>query len=414
MRARLAGVGLVAALAALGCDDVSTVAHPEVPLWVHHPGNAVHVYARRDLTAPSRKLGEAYERGRPAIDAAHRRVFVGSRDHGLYALHAGDLSTLWRFQTAGAVQSEPLYDAEQDVVYFGSNDGALYKVRAVDGAMIWRFASNAEITRKPILHRGAVYFVNANDTLVSLDPATGKLRWYQHREPAAGMEISGYAGVSAFEERVYTAFSDGVVMAYKADNGAEAWPGLVDLAADAEQTRGEEIRYFDVDTTPVVGRAGDTDVVFVASYEGGVHALDAMSGARVWTNDAAIGVTELIDWSSPARPREGEPLGSSVHRMVIASSGLSGLWGIDPDTGAERWRRDLPAGGITRAAPWSGALLIGTTRYGLFLVHPLDGGVLDGVYEGGAFAADPVTFGRRAFVLSNEGVFFGLSLEPPG
>jgi outer membrane protein assembly factor BamB len=406
-------IGSLMLLAVAGCDALRTLASPEVPLWVNHPGNAIFVFGRRELTAQSRKEGEPYERGKPEIDSHHRRVFVGSSDRGLYALSAVDLDTLWRFETGGAVQSEPLYDLRDDAVYFGSNDGALYKLRAVDGKMLWRFASNAEITRKPVLHRGTLFAVNANDTLLAINPKNGKMRWYRHRTPAAGMEISGYAGAAVLNDMVYTAFSDGSVMAYRTVDGAEAWPGLVDLAADAEQTRGgEEVRYLDCDTTPVIGKAGDKDAVFVASYEGGVYALDALSGEREWLNDAITGVTELVLWEAPAKPRPGRKQGRT-NRVLIGSSGLTGLWGLDPDTGAELWRRDLPSGGITGAAPWSGVLLVGTTRFGIFLVHPLDGGVIDGVHQGGAFAAAPAAYGRSAYMLSNEGVLFGLFLSPP-
>jgi len=399
--------------ATLGCDGLTTVANPEVPLWVNHPGNAISIATSRRLTAEARQIGEAYERGKPAIDPAHRRVFVGSSDHGLYALNAVNLETLWRFETAGAVQSAPLYVGAEDAVYFGSNDGAIYKLRAADGKMLWRFASNAEITREPLLYRGKLLAVNANDTLIAISPDTGKLHWYRHRQPAAGMEISGYAGCAVAGDFVYTAFSDGTVMAYRVDDGAEAWPGLVDLAADAEQARaGDDLRYLDVDTPPVVTKVGNTEAVIVASYEGGIYALDAASGERLWTNDAVTGATELTLYERPAKPR-GEGRAPQMHRVLVAASGLTGLWGLSLDDGAELWRRDLPTGGVTAAEPWMGALLVGTTRYGIFLVHPLDGGVLDGLHSGGAFVAAPAAYGRRAFMLSNDGMLLGLSIRPP-
>ncbi len=423
---------LTAAL--LGCEDLPRSATPEVPLWVHHPGGTLSVFLRRELTSPSRKVGEPYERGRPAIDATHRRVFVGSADGGLYALSAVRGATLWRFETAGAVQSEPLYEPREDAVYFGSNDGSLYKLRASDGRLEWRFFTRAEITRQPVLHRGVLYATNANDTLLAIDPARGAMLWYRHRTPAFGMEISGYAGPAAHEDLVYAAFSDGVVMAYDARDGAEKWRP-VDLNADVEQLRpGGELRYLDVDTTPVVARIGGKDRVFVASYEGGVHALDARTGMRVWGNDGVTGVTELVWWQAPARPGAwpegglgnegavassqegggaGDERGAGIHRMLVASSGLSGLWGLDPEDGSALWHRDLPAGGITAAAAVSRALLIGTTRYGVFLVSPLDGGIIDGLHSGGSFAGAPAGYGTRAFILSNEGVLFGLHAQPP-
>ena len=411
------GLGLVLSLGLSGCEGLSRLASPEVPLWVNHPGSAMALGRSRDLSAESRRVGEAYERGKPAIDPAHLRVFVGSSDHGLYALRAADLTTLWRFETGGAVQSEPLYDLREDVVYFGSNDGALYKLRAADGKMLWRFSSNAEITRPPILHDGALYVVNANDTLIAIDPKSGEMRWYRHREPAAGMEISGYSGPAASGDRIYAAFSDGVVMAYRTGDGAEAWGAPVDLAADAEQARGgEDLRYLDVDTTPVLARIGDTEAVFVASYEGGVYALDADSGARLWANESATGVNELTYWTGPTKPGAAGSQAKGAageHRVLVAASGLTGVWGLALEDGAELWRRDLPTGGVTAAEPWAGALLVGTTRYGLFLLHPLDGSVLDGLDSGGAFAATPAAFGKHAYVLSNEGVLLHLTIVPP-
>lgn len=416
---------LALGLAIVACEGIPSSATPELPLWVHHPGGVLSVFLRRDLTVESRKVDEAYERGRPEIDAPHRRVFVGSSDRGLYALHAVNGMTLWRFETAGAVQSEPLYDLKRDAVYFGSNDGALYGLRASDGKLLWRFATNAEIIRRPVLHQGTLFVTNANDTLLAIDPDTGKMRWFRHRTPAFGMEISGYAGPAVHGNRVYTAFSDGVVMAYAVSDGTRKWLP-VDLTAEVEQTRtGAELRYLDVDTTPIITRADEQEVVVVASYEGGVFALDAETGVRVWNNDGATGVTDLTLWEWPARPRRGPadqgrapgaqptmPTGA-VHRVLVASSGLSGLWGIDPRDGRELWRRDLPSGGISAAEPVAGAVLVGTTRYGVFLISPLDGGVIDGLHSGGGFATTPAAYGNRAFLLSNEGKLFGVHVRPP-
>jgi outer membrane protein assembly factor BamB len=420
-----------------GCEGLQQLAAPEVPLWAHHPGAAVSIVWRQELTVPARKGDESYERGRPEIDSVHQRVFVGSSDHGLYCLRSVDGAVLWRYETAGAVQTEPLYDVGRDAIYFGSNDGALYALRAADGKLLWRFDTAAEIRRRPVLHGNTLFATNANDTLLAIDPESGVMRWYRHRTPAFGMEMAGHAGPAVSGQTVFAAFSDGVVMAYDVADGTQRW-APVDLTADVEQARiGEELRYLDVDTTPVVTTVGDDTVVIVASYEGGVFALDADSGMRVWNNDGATGITDLVLWSWPAAPEPAPsaaamdkqltmaPPGSgqaasarasgkpAVHRVLLGSSSLSGLWGIDPEDGRELWRRDLPSGGLTAAEPVAGAALIGTTRYGMFLIAPLSGGVIDGVHGGGAFAATPAAHGTRAFALSNEGVLFGLHIQPP-
>jgi outer membrane protein assembly factor BamB len=412
---RSAGAGLALAGLALlgGCGNLGASAVPEAPLWVHHPGGALGITSRRELTADSRKEGEAYERGRPELDVAHRRVFVGSSDRGLYALRADTTDVLWRFETLGPVQSEPLYDPAADAVYFGSNDGALYKVRAADGQLLYRFMTNAEVARRPVLRDGVLYVMNANDTLIALDAATGALRWHQHRTPALGMEIGGYAGPAVSGDKVYTAYSDGGVMAYDLKDGSERWPVLVDLAGEAEQSAGGETpKYLDADTTPVVDRIASGEVVFVAGYAGGVFALDASDGNRAWVNEAAVGVTELVMWQQPAhRPRGPDGPMVPAKRLLLAASGLTGLWALDPEDGHTVWRRGLPDGGISAPVPFAGALLVTTTRYGIFLFSPLDGAVIDGIETGGGIAMTPAAYGRRAFVLTNGGALLSLDVE---
>jgi outer membrane protein assembly factor BamB len=412
--ARVAITGAAAGLILLaGCDSLRGTTAPELPLWVHRPGGALAIDGRRVLTAEARQTGELYERGQPALDPAHRRVFVGSSDHGLYAVRAEDLSILWRFETLASVQCEPLYDEAEDVLYFGSNDGALYKVAALDGALLWRHNTNAEVARRPVLRNGVVYVVNANDTLVAIDTASGKMKWHQHRTPALGMEVAGYAGPALGRDKIYAAFSDGTVQAYSLEDGSEQWP-TVDLAAEAEQSAGDVPRYLDVDTTPVVDRHENGTVVYVASYAGGVFALDAENGTRVWVNDKALGVTNLVVWEQPAHPRRGgEGLDVPAHKLLLASSGLTGLWALDPLDGKTVWRQNLPEGGMTAPVPMQGALLVGTTRYGLFLFSPLNGGVIDGIATGNGFAMTPSVHGRRAFVMSNGGALLSLSVDPP-
>ncbi len=374
---------------------------------------ALSLVSQAQLTFEGRNFDEAYERGRPAIDARNRRVFVGTSDHGMYALRAHDGSSIWRFETMGAVQSEPLYDPSEDVLYFGSNDGALYKVDADDGDLHWRFMSASEVQRKPILYGGLLYFSNANDTIVALDPKTGEMKWNYHRAPIGGMSVAGYAGPAALDDRVFFAFSDGQVMAFDAKEGASLWQP-VDLTAEVEQAQGYQVpKYFDVDTTPLVSRISTGPVVFVATYAGGLFALDAGTGAQVWSNDRVLGVTELTMWSQPPHaPREGGPT-IPARRVLLASTGTSGLWALDPEDGTEAWRLALPAGGVSAPAEVAGALLVTTTRHGVFLLSPLNGKVIDGIDLGMTFSMAPVAHGNRAFVLSDGGAWLSLHVSPP-
>ncbi len=416
--------GLSLLLALVGCATLDSGDHvnPETPTWFHRPNGALAISFRRPLTASTRKEGEEYERGRAELDIKHGRVFVGSSDHGLYALRATDGSTLFRFETLNAVQSEPLYDPETESLYFGSHDGALYAISAEDGHLLYRYDAAAEVSKRPALAGETLFFANAADFLFAVDRRTGKERWKVHRTPALGMEVSGHAGPAVSGETVYMAFSDGHVGAFAVKDGAERWPP-VDLSADAEQaSAGETVRYLDVDTTPVIDETPNGKLLYVASYSGGVVALDAQTGSRVWSSEKALGVTDLLLFTEPLHGEHKET-GSGQGKMgypkrperkvLIASSATTGLWGIDPTTGRALFRNKVPEGGVTTPAIVGGAIAVGTSRYGLFLLSPLDGKVIDGIETGSGFSQAPVAYGRHVYALSNSGNFFGFDIDAP-
>lgn len=412
MRRALLAVCAAAALSSLSCAKREAAVNPATPLWVHRPGWALDVTFRVPLVADQNLTAKTgIEKSVPGIDPQHGRVFVGTSDHGLYAVRAGDGSILWRFQTAGAVQSEPLYDATNDVVYFGSDDDGMYCVRAADGSLVWRYKTGAEVQRKPVLvprPTGAILvFDNAADAVFAVDAVTGKTRWTHARTPALGLEVSGHAGVSYDHERVYAGFSTGRVVAYDIETGKERWPE-VDLTAVGGPSEAEQQQYFDIDSTPLV--VGDR--VFVANVTTGVFALDATAGVQVWRRAEAEGVSWLSYFHEPAHAGEGG-IDVPERSLVIAGSGTTGLWALDPRTGDVVWRRQGPQGTLAHPVQIAGALLVSSSKLGLFLFDAQQGLAIDGIDPGTGFAGGAAAYMNRAFVLTNGGTLLGLEVVPP-
>lgn len=158
----------------------------------------------------------------PAI--AGGRVFVGSRDGGLYALDAATGERQWRATHRGSwVVGSPA--VKEGVVYVGSSDGQF--VQAVDGATgteKWRFFTGANVLSSPVLGAGMVIVgTEASNSpwgdLLALDAATGTLRW-RLREPEAI-----YSSPVAVDSMLYVGTDAGDLLAI-----GEANPGLPRLA----------------------------------------------------------------------------------------------------------------------------------------------------------------------------------------
>jgi outer membrane protein assembly factor BamB len=429
MRGPVLGLTAIAgALLAQGCATLGGAGeggndhlNPEVPIWFHRASGDLEVFIHRPLTASTRTpsfFPETYEYGRPEIDPDTARVFVGSSDFGLYALRATDGSTLWRFETTGMVQSEALYHRELDVVYFGSNDGALYAVQARDGALLWRFNTGAEVIKKPVISGETLLFVNSADQLFAVDRRSGRQKWAVRRPPALGMEILGHAGAALDGDKVCTAFSDGHVGCWDVRDGAERW--MIDLSAEAEQQlgAGESQRYLDVDTTPVFFDGPQGRTMWVASYAGGLYQLDPESGGRVSADEKVKGVTTLTLFHErehlphPGGPdKDGPPV--RARDILLASSASTGLWAVELPSRRVLWRDPVPEGGITQPVQVAGAVAVGTTRYGLFLLSVLNGRTIDVMDPGTGFSGAPAAYGNRLFALTNAGTFYGLSVAHP-
>lgn len=398
------------ALGVVACEGIRPAANPETPVWKNRAGWVMQVEYTRDLISDSRKTGEPYERGEPEVDPLGRRVFVGTSDGGLYALSAPMGNTIWRFETLSFVQSAPLYDRKTDTLYFGSHDGGLYKVDAHSGNLLWRFDTRAEVARRPVLSGGLVYFTNANDTVIASDAETGQIRWTQHRTPAMGMEVAGHSGAVVHNGHVYMGFSDGTATAFDAVTGDERWQP-VDLAAEAEEAIGDVPTYLDVDTTPEIVATAAGEVAIFGSYVGGVYALDAKVGTLIWSNTAVRGVSDVAYWEEPAHQSDG--IKRPKRRLLLVSTGTTGLWALDPEDGTEIWRRDLPAGGVSRPVPAAGAILINASQLGTYLLSPIDGSLIDGLhFDTGAWST-PAAFGGRAYTLTNGGTFLALRVQAP-
>jgi outer membrane protein assembly factor BamB len=308
-------------------------------------------------------------------DPAHTGVYLSA---GVERL-GGEL---WRFQTGGPVRSSPAVAG--DVVYVGSSDGHLYALDRRTGRERWRVPVGSPVNSSPAVARGLVLFGSRDGRYQALEVGTGRLRWSFATGPDVPWEW-GLEGWDAYTsspvvvgDHVLFGAGDGSVYALDLLSGEQSWrfatggrvrstaavvdgtvfvgsaDGIVyalDLATGAERWRQEtegaslQSAEFGFDRKSIISSpAVGNGKVYVGSRDGHMYALDKASGRRLWRAD------HEVSWaiSSPA-----------VTDDMVYSGSSDGFFvhGVDPNSGAERWR--FTGSGYM----WSSPSVVGGTVY---------------------------------------------------
>jgi outer membrane protein assembly factor BamB len=150
-------------------------------------------------------------------------------------------------------------------------------------------------------------------------------------------------------------------------------------------------QFVDVDSTPILDRG----TVYAASYSGGVYGLDGNDGAVRWR-----------------LPTEGAgPLSLIGGRLYFAAP-RAGLHAITTD-GQILWRQGLAdAGDVTAPLALGRYLVFSGSRGGLFIVDAANGDLLE-IFNPGQGICAAATLdgdGTRLYILSNGGTLYALEV----
>jgi outer membrane protein assembly factor BamB len=395
---RVAVLALAAALAAAACASL--------PLTDRRWGSTagVQVLRLRWVKSLSPELPNFYipemieqhdrfkpvETGGAAFDTDKRRAFIGAAVGGLYCLDLRSGETLWRYSIDDPVGSTPLYDASRKRVYFGADDGLLYAVHARSGRLLWSTDTGAEIQRSIIMRDDTLYLANADNTVYAIDPNAGEVVWRYRKPPVEGFSAAGYADILHTGRSVVASFADGTISALDAITGAQLWS--TDLAAEVVSATGEgQINLIDADATPTI--AGTT--IATASVSGGLWGLDVESGNVLWTRPDLAGITGLA---------------AANDQFYAAFAGGKGLCAISKERGETLWCSAFGAGVLRDPVLFEDVFLVSDSESGLFVVSTSTGVVLERLDPKDGFFSRPVEFGGYLLIIGNRSTVYAVSI----
>ena len=240
---------------------------------------------------------------------------------------------LWKFDTeltpitglAGNGQIFIATSRDGDIVAYRESDEEL--------ELVWKTRIVSEIRATPVIDNDQLFVRSVDGKLRSLALVDGNEQWVVSRRVPA-LSLTGNSEPLVYGELVFAGFDDGKLIAYDRTNGKIRWESTISVPGG----RTEIERLVDVDGNFLI-RDG---VIYVASFQGRLAAIQAVSGDLLWSREFSTYQSIAIDDDA-----------------LYLSADNSHLWSIDRRTGTAFWKQDvLHARKITAPAIFGDNLVV--------------------------------------------------------
>jgi outer membrane protein assembly factor BamB/tRNA A-37 threonylcarbamoyl transferase component Bud32 len=290
-------------------------------------------------------------------------VYVGAYDNNLYAIGAETGKFQWKFPATDGIASSPSVYTES--IFIGSADKHLYSLRRFNGRMSWRFATGGPIHSSPRASYDHVFFGSDDGYLYAVNTNTGRLAWKaQGHSPIRSSPCITSENVFFGTEGGYVFCLDlasKVKWQFQAKRNVTSTPAFADdmvfvaswdttvYALDANS--GWAIWSFRTQRPVISSPVFHDGLVYIGSSDGNLYALDAYSGRKVWTfsTNGQVASTPAV-WGS----------------AVYFGSTDKAIYSVDLKRGELRWR--FETGGLVVSSPTvaNGVVYIGSADHQLY------------------------------------------------
>ena len=234
-----------------------------------------------------------------------------------------------------------------------SRNGDLVAYRELDRTLqiVWSIRLGSEIRATPVLEGDQVFVRSVDGRLFALSAIDGKQQWQVVRRVPA-LSLTGNSQPQIMDDMVIVGFDDGKLNAYDRETGSSLWETTITLSSG----RTEVERLVDLDGNFAI-RDG---VIYVASFQGDLAAVQALSGDILWTRNFSSYQAIALDDDA-----------------LYLSSDNSDLWAIDRRTGGAFWKQDaLHARRVTAPALIEDKLVVADLEGYLHWLDKSDGQLL--------------------------------------
>ena len=165
-----------------------------------------------------------------------------------------------------------------------SSNGDIFCLSKATGNTIWKYSSSGEVLAPPSTNGDIVAVQTIDGRVTALDLENGEFRW-DYRSVIPNLTIRGTSEPSFHERFLYAGFANGNLAKIEPRSGIVQWEIPVTISKETS----EIARLVDIDGNFVFSNK----VVFVATYQGDIAAIDTRSGRTLWREKTST-VNDLL------------------------------------------------------------------------------------------------------------------------
>ena len=267
----------------------------------------------------------------PAIYA--QKIITADREGLVQARHLITGDKIWDAETEMRLSGG--VGLGNETVILGSSNADVIALNSDTGEKRWAVKVSSEVLAVPAVAKEIVIVRTTDGTVTALNEQTGAKLWsYEHNVPA--LSIRGAGAPLIVENKVIAGYDNGKMVALDLKNGKHVWESTISIP----KGRTEVERLVDLDVDPLE----INDVIYIASYRGGVAAISASDGDAMWRNENISSHSGL----------------SNDFRYLYLSDSKSHVWQVDQRSGGGLWQqKDLHHRRLTAPATYQNYVVVG-------------------------------------------------------
>jgi outer membrane protein assembly factor BamB len=301
----------------------------------------------------------------------------------------------WTFMTGDTdpVDSSPSLSPDGKIVYIGGLDGNLYALDAKSGKKVWVATLGERIDSSPAVSPDgkAVYIgvtLSENSGRIqALNAESGEVLW-TYKTSAM---VTSSPTLSSDGKTVYVGAWDGTIFALDAATGAELW------SEDLSEGEGIRARVF---SSPAL--SPDGKILFIGNSNGMMYAISTVeNGEIIWSKELGGGLSD-----SPAVSANG--------KVVYVGSTNNNVYALNAKSGKVLWmcQTSGPVYSSPAISPDGKTIYVGSDDGKLYAINAKTGKVSFSFTTKGSIVSSPAVSedGRTVYVGSDDGNFYAIEV----